>query len=357
MGQVINLPQVINPRAERYQPACWARPSLYLASLHSCLAVGQPIRIGVFSPLKPRRTSATIRRVGVPMRIALSLAFNILLGTEALAQPIRIGVFSLFKPSEMVVTAAGSPLEVRYAGIASRLEGSQSIVLSGLATVTAPTGGPAPFILGISGKIRRRFQGTLAIRPKARYLEAIVTMDLEQAVASAVAAEALTGTPFEALKAQAVAARSYFAAARNRHEDYDACDSTHCQFLRELPSARSLATQATRDTAGLLLTYQGKPLAALYSASCGGTTRSLDDPQAGYPYYAVSCNYCQHHRRGLVEGHRYGLCQRGAAGMANSGATFRVILSHYYPGTAVTGAYPATLWRRSILPLEPAPVP
>ena len=61
--QVINLPRVINPRAERYQPACWARPSLYLASLNSCLAVGRPIRIGVFSLLKPRKL-ATVRRIG-----------------------------------------------------------------------------------------------------------------------------------------------------------------------------------------------------------------------------------------------------------------------------------------------------
>jgi len=279
------------------------------------------------------------------------LAFSILLGTEAPAQPIRIGVFSLFKPHEIVLTAAGSPLEVRYGGMVSRLEGSQSIVLSGPATVGAPHGGPAPFLLGIPGKIRRRFEGTLAIVPKARYLEAIVTIDLEQAVASVVAAEAFPGTPLEALKAQAVAARSYFAAAGSRHEDYDACDSTHCQFLRELPSAQSLAAQATRATAGLLLTYQGKPLAALYSASCGGSTRAIDAPQAGYPYYPVSCDYCQHHRPGLIEGHRYGLCQRGASGMASGGATFRMILSHYYPGTAVIAANQASLGRRTILPV------
>lgn len=206
--------------------------------------------------------------------------------------------------------------------------------------VQAPGGGETPFILGISGKIRRRFQGTLAIQRKSHGLEAIVTMDLEQAVASAVAAETFPGTPLEAVKAQAVAARSYFAAAGVRHENYNACDSTHCQFLRELPAPQSLAAQATRDTAGLLLAYQGKPLATLYSASCGGSTRSFADPGGGYPYYPVVCEYCRRRRPGLVEGHRYGLCQRGAAGMAQAGASFRMILSHYYPGTAFFVASP-----------------
>ena len=265
------------------------------------------------------------------MRTALLLAFAGL----AVAQPVRIGVFSLFKPQEIVVTAVGRPLEVSAEGVISQLEGSQSMTLRGPATVSAREGGPATFVLSIPGKIRRRFQGTLTILRKPHSLEAIITMDREQAVASAVAAETFPGTPLEAVKAQAVAARSYFSASGSRHQDYDACDSTHCQFLRELPLAQSLAAQATRETAGLVLTYEGKPLAALYSASCGGTTRPLEEPGTAYPYYAVPCEYCQRNRRGIVEGHRYGLCQRGAAGMARDGASFRLILSHYYPGTGL----------------------
>src|SRR6266571_2973368 len=62
-------------------------------------------------------------------------------------------------------------------------------------------------------------------------------MDRETATASVVAAENTPDTPLEALKAQAVAARSYFVAGRGRHHDFDFCDTTHCQFLREPPSA------------------------------------------------------------------------------------------------------------------------
>jgi peptidoglycan hydrolase-like amidase len=261
--------------------------------------------------------------------------------TLAAGQPIRIGVFSLFKPEEIVVTAAGVPLEIKAGGLTSRLEGSQSIGLRTAATVSSATGGPAPFVLSIPDKIRRRFQGTVAVVQGPHYLQAVVSMDLEQAVSSAAAAETLPGTPLEAVKAQAVAARSYYVSSRSRHVDFDACDSTHCQFLRELPAPDSVAAQATRETSGLVLTYHGKPLSALYSASCGGSTQALADVGgSAYPYYAVPCEYCQRNRRGLIEGHRHGLCQRGAAGMARSGASFRDILSHYYPGTSFFVASP-----------------
>jgi SpoIID/LytB domain protein len=50
-----------------------------------------------------------------------------------------------------------------------------------------------------------------------------------------------------------------------------------------------------------------------------------------YPYFAVECP-----RRGSKSsGHQVGLCQAGAAEMAQRGATFREILSHFYPATAL----------------------
>ena len=102
-------------------------------------------------------------------------------------------------------------------------------------------------------------------------------MDLETAVASVVAAEGTVDTPSEALKALAVAARSYFVAGKGRHRDFDFCDTTHCQFLREPPASNSAATQAVSATRGLVITYQSayqsQPIAAMYTRSCSGRTR------------------------------------------------------------------------------------
>ena len=205
--------------------------------------------------------------------------------------------------------------------------------LLGSATVTGHEGEETAFILSIPGKIRREFHGRLEVREHEGHLTAIVKMALENAVASIVAAESPPTAPLEARKAQAVVARSFLVAARGRHESFDFCDTTHCQFLREAPSSGSLSAKAAVETQNLVIAYQGRPIAALYSANCGGKTRTLED--AGwnadpYPYFAVDCAV-----RGAVSGHRIGMCQEGAAQMARNGKTFREILALYFPATTI----------------------
>src|ERR1039458_7897639 len=53
--------------------------------------------------------------------------------------------------------------------------------------------------------------------------------------------------PSEALKALAVAARSYFVAGKGRHRDFDFCDTTHCQFLREAPEGNKIGRASCRE--------------------------------------------------------------------------------------------------------------
>jgi len=214
-------------------------------------------------------------------------------------------------------------------------------------------------------------------------------MDLETAVASAVAAESGSDAPPEALKAQAVVARSYYVAGRGRHRDFDFCDLTHCQFLREPPPQDSPSARATRETRGIVLTFEEKPFAAMFSRSCGGHTRTPVEvglPGSAYPYFSVFCDFCHKSpyrwtrrlslqdaallakgesgrlavdRRfgwnaipsnnfssrqegeqvileGAGQGHSIGLCQRGAKGMAEEGSSFRQILNHYFPNSTLT---------------------
>ena len=188
----------------------------------------------------------------------------------------------------------------------------------------------------IPGKIRREFHGRLEVRAESGHLLAVVKMDRENAVASIVAAESPPSAPLEARKAQAVVARSFLIAARNRHEGFDFCDTTHCQFLREAPPAGSLAAKAAGETKDLVVAYQGRPIPALYSANCGGKTRTLEEAgwnAEAYPYFAVECPV-----RGPVSGHRIGMCQEGAAEMARNGKTFREIIALYFPATTLMAA-------------------
>ncbi len=247
---------------------------------------------------------------------------------------VTIGVFGLFHPVELEVRPAhGSVIVVKSGEDLRELEGSRSIWLKSAALITGRDGAPVRFMVSVPGRIHREYFGTLEIRPHAKQLLAMVTMDRETAVASIVAAELPAGAPVEAQKAQAVVARSFLIAARGRHEGFDFCDTTHCQFLRETPAAGSAARRAQEATTGLALTYVGRPIAALYSANCGGRTRTLEEagwqPEP-YPYFAVECPV-----RGEVSGHRIGMCQEGAAEMARRGATFREILSRYFPATRI----------------------
>jgi stage II sporulation protein D len=322
-------------------------------------------------------------------------------GTE-----LRIGVFGLFHPSELIVRATpGSALRLDVGGAVWNLEGSRTARLrvgrlgvlctvgdraasSEVVRASGSRGGTGLF-LSVPGKIERRFVASVEVLVRDGELVPIVITDLETAVESAVAAESLSGAPLEALEAQAILARSFYLASPARHRDFQFCDTTHCQFLREPPERTGAAGVATAETKGLVLLHAGAVLAALFSASCGGRTRTLAEAgmaAEGYPYYSIECPPCRTsapdwerslstnystllenrsetnrielgrvlgwsvipgynyqlrregghivvHGRG--EGHGIGLCQRGASAMAASGANHRVILNYYYPNTVI----------------------
>jgi peptidoglycan hydrolase-like amidase len=227
---------------------------------------------------------------------------------------------------------------VESEGRTAELKYDTPMKLSGPANVTGRFGALAHFRLSVPGRIEREYFGRLEIRRQGTHLLAIVEMDLETAVSSIVQAEGTNGIPFEARKAQAVAARSYLLAAKGmRHVGYDFCDLEHCQFLRDVPAVGSAETRAAAVTRGQVLVYKGKVIPALYSANCGGHTRNLaqagwEEPgrRRNYPYYEVSCPLA-----GPVNGHRVGMCQLGAIAIAKQGAVSNMILAHYFPNTAI----------------------
>jgi stage II sporulation protein D len=111
--------------------------------------------------------------------------------------------------------------------------------------------------------------GTLKVRIKSANVE----MTVDSYVAAVLAGECSTFRSDEAIKAMAVAARSYALHLRGRHasQGYDLCATTHCQRLDPdsvTPRLASLAAQ----TAVELLWFEGKPAFACYSRKCGGTT-------------------------------------------------------------------------------------
>ena len=108
---------------------------------------------------------------------------------------------------------------------------------------------------------------------KVRIGSTVSEMPVEKYVAAVLAGESSSFRSDEAMKAMAVAARSYALHFRGRHsaEGFDLCSSTHCQRLDPAAVTPRLEALAA-DTAGEVLWYRGKPVFACYSRNCGGTT-------------------------------------------------------------------------------------
>jgi stage II sporulation protein D len=144
----------------------------------------------------------------------------------------------------------------------------------------------------------------------------VVTMTLDEYLAGVVAAEMPASFDPEALKAQAVVARTY--AVRRlaafggqgcgRHPGADICtDFAHCQAwepeeksLGKWPAAEAQGylrkiRRAVQETSGLIIVSGGQPVDAVFHAHCGGHTENSEEVwSAASPYLrGVPCPYCQ----------------------------------------------------------------
>jgi len=265
----------------------------------------------------------------------------------------------------------------------------------------------------------------------------VVTLSMDEYLAGVVAAEMPAAFPPEALKAQAVCARTYIAKrlagggpVNSLHPGADICDDPrHGQawLSRDRLKARwgmleyyrhyYKIRKAVEETRGVVITYGGELIDPVYHSSCGGRTESAADVwQVDAPYLrSVECPYDRDPHPGerstftLAEvdaalgtnlrvlptagvspvhilettetgrpkvlavggervaatvvrdrlglrstnfqieygggeltfithgyGHGVGLCQYGAAGLAERGRDYRAILRHYYRGVELT---------------------
>lgn len=123
----------------------------------------------------------------------------------------------------------------------------------------------------------RPYRGRIEVFANTRgTLTVVNVIGLEDYVRGVVANELSPGgyPSIEALKAQAIAARTY--ALRNRgqfmSQGFDILPTTRSQVYRGLSSEHPLSTRAVDETRGIIATYNGEPINALYTSTCGGRT-------------------------------------------------------------------------------------
>ena len=144
----------------------------------------------------------------------------------------------------------------------------------------------------------KKYRGVIEVFANSRNTFTVVNeLPLEDYLRGVVPNE-LSPTTFgeiEALKAQAVAARTY--ALRNmgqyKKDGYDICATDACQVYMGAGTEHPLTDQAVMETGGVIATYDDKPINALYSSTCGGRTESAENIFDEKVPYLVStiCEY------------------------------------------------------------------
>jgi|CXWL01.1.fsa_nt_gi SpoIID/LytB domain protein len=139
----------------------------------------------------------------------------------------------------------------------------------------------------------RAFRGELELTlfKNRRGIIIVNIIGLEDYTHGVVSSEMPERAPFEALKAQAIIARThayYIKSMTRKHkkEGYDLCDSQHCQVYDGLRAETERTRVVVADTRGRIATYKDKPALMIYSSHCGGRTQSGKDIGWGdIPYW------------------------------------------------------------------------
>ena len=116
------------------------------------------------------------------------------------------------------------------------------------------------------------YPGDLTLTVSGGQLQPVMTLNVEDYLLGVVPYEMSDDFPLEALKAQAVCARTYALGKVDPSAAWDLVDTTNDQVFRPLLSSHSQTAQAVRETAGLVVTSGGVLAHCYYAASNGGQT-------------------------------------------------------------------------------------
>lgn len=121
---------------------------------------------------------------------------------------------------------------------------------------------------------KNKYRDYIKFLIKGNYIDIINHVELEHYLYGVVPREMGSSFPLEALKAQAIIARSYTLANINYHlgDGYNLCDTTHCQVYGAYDNETIITNQAVDQTYGQYITYNGNVISANYHSNSGGIT-------------------------------------------------------------------------------------
>jgi len=206
--------------------------------------------------------------------------------SSATSSPVRV----LLQPNDPYIRVSGATSvggrRLQAGGTyVARDSGGQIVVTSstGKRVARVPNGASfkssaplrllGPALNGISSGL---YRGAVELRTEGSGLTAINVLDLDTYVRGVVAGEMPSSWPLEALKAQAVAARTYALATRKTNGLFDQYPDTRSQVYRGVTGESVPSDAAVSQTAGRILTYGGVPAVTYYFSTSGGHTENVE---------------------------------------------------------------------------------
>jgi stage II sporulation protein D len=171
------------------------------------------------------------------------------------------------------------PYPLSFASVDDSQAGAPSGNTRGLSITKVGSGGQA-------NSVPHRYRGALTIRKRPDGLLSVIdVVNVEDYLYGVIGPEMGSSAPPEALKAQAVAARTYALRNRGRFADegFDIDDSTRSQQYEGVDAETASTITAVDATRGQVLTFDGKLIDAYYSTDCGGITAV--DSTGDHPYF------------------------------------------------------------------------
>lgn len=178
-------------------------------------------------------------------------------------------------------TSGAGPWTVRAVDGGVELEGAGERVRTTGTVVARP----------VDGQVRVNgdpYRGAILLRPAASGVTAVNLVEMEAYLLGVVPLEIGAGRPaeeVEAVKAQAIAARTYAIRHMGRREalGFDVYGTVQDQVYGGSSAEDPTSSRAVRETAGEILVHDGQPIEAYYHSTCGGRTAALDEVWPGEP--------------------------------------------------------------------------
>jgi len=230
-----------------------------------------------------------------PVSAAWAEGYSVRLAVSSGRKSIRVSADGLVVKDGDV----GDVLLEGHAGPLPIVSGDEGLRLPGVEVK------PRSVLLEAEGHVRvgkRRLVGRVEVYSRPAGLLVVNRLGLERYLTGMLAAEMSASWPLEALRAQAVASRTY-AVRRclDRQEDeYDLSVSVLDQVYKGIDEEAERTRKAVASTAGEVLTYRGVPAEALFHSCCGGRTRSAEQVFGNAVDYLVAvedpdCKDCPKH--------------------------------------------------------------